>query len=362
MASDTLSDYRALCRENGWQPDPNQEAALIRLSEIEEEALAPKGFLSRFRKRADHDQGLYLYGGVGRGKSFIMDFYFSRTPIAKKWRVHFHEFMQNVHDAMHEKRKTGRNADTGAFLMDYAAQISNQYQLICFDEMFVDDVADAMLLGRLFTALIEEGVIIIMTSNIAPENLYKDGLQRERFVPFIDLITQRFTTIHFTGQVDYRAGKLHAFKRYLHPISAETTNQIDQTFQGALNGQTPAPTTIEIKGRQIRFDAAKDDALCTDFDTLCGQALGAGDYLAIAKNYHTVFLEHVPVMKYDRRNEAKRMMTLVDALYEQKTKLIVTADAPPEKLYLGQDHSFEFERTVSRLIEMQGEEYLAEAG
>ena len=357
MSSNLLVDYRALCRENDWQPDPNQEAALIRLSEIEEEARAPKGFLSRFRKRADHDQGLYLYGGVGRGKSFIMDFYFSRTSIAPKWRVHFHEFMQNVHDAMHEKRKSGQHADTGAFLMDYAAQISAQYQLICFDEMFVDDVADAMLLGRLFTALIEEGVIIIMTSNIAPVNLYKDGLQRERFVPFIDLITQRFTTIHFTGQVDYRAGKLDAFKRYLHPVSAETTNLMDQAFQEALDGQVPAPTTIKNKGRQIRFDTATDEALCTDFDTLCGQALGAGDYLAIANRFHIVLIKGVPRLDDTTPNEVKRFITLIDALYERQRLVFIQAETPLPALYNDKRYQTAFARTESRLMEMSAPQY-----
>jgi cell division protein ZapE len=196
-----------------------------------------------------------------------------------------------------------------------------------------------------------------MTSNIAPVNLYKDGLQRERFVPFIDLITQRFTTIHFTGQVDYRAGKLQAFKRYLHPVSAETADVMDQAFQEALDGQVPAPTTIENKGRLIRFDTATDDALCTDFETLCGQALGAGDYLAIANRFHIILIKGVPRLDDTTPNEVKRFITLIDAFYERQRLVFIQAETPLPALYSDKRYQTAFARTESRLMEMSAPQY-----
>ena len=357
-----IEAYNAQVASGALTRDPDQAAAMQALQALYDELLAvpEKPFFSFLKKAPTAPKGLYLWGGVGRGKSMLMDMFYNHLPEElPRRRVHFHEFMIEVHDYLHQARQ---NHETDQALLKFAAQVGDEVKLLCFDEFHVTDIADAMLLSRLFTALFEQGLVMVATSNWPPEKLYEGGLQRSRFLPFIDLLEARLNVQELNGAVDYRLRCLRENGVYFQPLGLAADKNADIVFQSLTDGTSPHTETLTVKGRTLEVDKTAKGVARFTFAQLCEKPLGAGDYLAIAKNYHTVFLEHVPVMKYDRRNEAKRMMTLVDALYEQKTKLIVTADAPPEKLYLGQDHSFEFERTVSRLIEMQGEEYLAEAG
>ncbi|NCC21796.1 MAG: cell division protein ZapE [Alphaproteobacteria bacterium] len=326
----------------------NREASILkRLLMPLTQTLSPRG-----RGLA---RGLYLWGGVGRGKSMLMDLFFRSLPDdVRKRRVHFHAFMIEVHDWLHVRR--GSKVDT--LLPDLAKEIAANTKLLCFDEFHVDDVADAMLLGRLFTGLFERGVVVVATSNFAPDDLYEGGLQRDRFEPFIALLKERTTVLHVDGGVDYRARCLVEEGVYFTPLGDASRRKADAVF-AHLAGNAPVhEDAFEVKGRCIRVPVVAGGVARFTFAELCERPRGAEDYLAIAGRYHTVFIEGVPKMNYDRRNEAKRFMTLIDALYDTGTKLVVTADASPDKLYLGHDHAFEFERTVSRLKEMGGAGYL----
>lgn len=352
--------YNAQIKAGALSPDADQKAAVDALQRLYDDLLAApeKSFFS-FLKKPEAPKGLYLWGGVGRGKSMVMDLFYDQLPAdIKRRRVHFHEFMIEVHDYLHTARQ---NNETDQALLKFAKQVGDDTQLLCFDEFHVTDIADAMILSRLFTVLFAQGLVMVATSNWPPERLYEGGLQRSRFLPFIDLLKSRLEIHEMNGAVDYRLQCLRKNGVYFSPLGLAASKSADKVFQDLTDGVDPYHDTLSVKGRTLCVAAVAKGVARFTFAQLCEKPLGAEDYLVIARNYHTVFLENVPVMKYDRRNEAKRMMTLVDALYEQKTKLIITADAPPEKLYLGSDHSFEFERTVSRLIEMQGEEYLAAA-
>ena len=357
MTIDFTVIYQDICIKNNWQPDADQQSALAAFSKLEAETPDNQGFLSRFRKKQPGLAGVYLYGGVGRGKSFVMDLFFQHTDIGPKWRVHFHEFMQDIHARLHAKRQKGAAADTGAHLTDIAHEISENYRLICFDEMFVDDVADAMLLGRLFSALIKAGVRVVMTSNIPPQDLYKDGLQRERFLPFIDLICAEMSIISFTGTRDYRAGRLKDHRRYLTPLNEENRREAEDIFREAGEGAPIKPQSIENSGRTIVFEQTAGDVLKTDFASLCGAALGAGDYLALARRFSTIILTDVPHLDDKTPNEVKRFITLIDTLYEKKRLVFISAAQAIENLYSGQRHRGAFARTESRLMEMSAPQY-----
>lgn len=298
--------------------------------------------------------GLYIWGGVGRGKTMLMDgFYESISPSISKRRVHYHEFMIDVHNEIHRARQKGVAEKA---LMKYAEKTAKEFSVLCFDEFHVTDIADAMILGRLFTALLDNGVICVMTSNWPPDQLYKGGLQRDRFLPFIDLLQERMEILKLDGGIDYRLQYLTDTGVYFWPLTKHA--MADGVFSRLTGGVKAGGEELTVKGRTIRVDRAAKGVARFTFQQLCELPMGAEDYLAIADVYHTVFLEGVPKLGYDRRNEAKRLMTLVDAFYDRGTKLIVTADAPPDQLYRGHDHEFEFQRAVSRLIEMQGREYI----
>lgn len=308
-------------------------------------------------------RGIYMYGGVGRGKSMLMDIFYNSLPgNVPKRRVHFHAFMIEVHDYFHSRREADDYSDgIDGLLPSLAALIAARSKVICFDEFHVTDVADAMILGRLFTALFEYGVVFVSTSNWEPDRLYEGGLQRDRFLPFIDLLKSKMEIIYLDSPTDYRAQFLKNEGSYFWPLGEKTKMRADEMFTRMTHNGQQSRSIIKVKGRNIVVNRAANGVARFTFSQLCENPHGAEDYLAIADNFHTIFLEGIPVMGYDRRNEAKRLMTLIDSLYEKGTKLVVTAESPPDELYIGDDHKFEFQRTVSRLMEMQSEEYLKKA-
>ncbi len=348
--------YRAQLESGAIQADEAQERAVQALQRVYDDLTQarPSGL---FRRRSKQQvQGLYLWGGVGRGKSMLMDMFYDALPdgISKR-RVHFHEFMIGVHEFLHEARQ---GKQSGKAIQNCARKIADEARVLCFDEFHVTDIADAMILGRLFTALFKHGTVVVATSNWPPDSLYQDGLQRALFLPFIALLKEQLAVFEMTGETDYRLQCLTDAGVYFSPLGSAARRQANELFARLTDNAPPYEENLTVKGRSIAVPAVAKGVARFAFAALCERPLGAEDYLAIAKNYHTVFVEDVPRLKYDRRNEAKRLMTLVDVFYENGAKLVVTADAPPEKLYQGHDHGFEFQRTVSRLIEMQGTAYL----
>lgn len=340
--------------------DPYQRGGVMALQRLYNDLLMeekPGKFGALFRRsKKQFIRGVYLHGPVGRGKSMVMDLFYDSLPdgMAKR-RVHFHKFMIGVHDYMHLARQEGRSESA---LLKFAIQLARDVRVLCFDEFHVVDIADAMILSRLFTALLDSGVVVVATSNWPPERLYEGGLQRDRFMAFIELVQKRFEVAALDGPVDYRMRLLEENGVYHWPLGTKTHDWADAMFTELSGGAPVGAEELNVKGRVLPvLQAARGVARFT-FSELCERPVGAEDYLAIAGAYHTVFLEGVPKLRYDRRNEAKRLMILVDALYESETRLVITADAPPEKLYFGHDHEFEFQRTVSRLLEMQGHEWL----
>lgn len=305
-------------------------------------------------------KGVYMYGGVGRGKSMLMDLFFEQIPPAlPRKRLHFHEFMIRVHDYLHQARQSARSqAGPDRALLRFAETFAREARVLCFDEFHVTDVADAMILGRLFTALFDRGVVVVATSNWPPARLYEGGLQRDRFLPFIDLVTARMAVIEVDGGRDYRLRHLTQDGVYFWPLGEHTAARMDKVFAHLTGNVPPHVEAFHVKGRTIAVRAVAKGVARFTFAELCEQPHGAEDFLKIASLYHTLFLENVPKLTYDRRNEAKRLMILIDALYDQGTKLVVSAEAPPDQLYRGHDHEFEFQRTVSRLLEMQSPAYL----
>lgn len=353
--------------------DPEQEKAIMALDrlhgEIMLEHLAAKGWLRRrigsalgklARRTEEIPKGVYMYGGVGRGKSMLMDMFYSALPQGlKKRRVHFHTFMIEVHEYFHSRRQADDISEgVDDLIPSLASVIRARAQVLCFDEFHVTDVTDAMILGRLFSTLFDRGVIVVATSNWAPDDLYKGGLQRERFLPFIDLLKKRMDVVHLESETDYRATCLREEGSYFAPLNDDAKSKADEVFSLLTQGQVPHREILKVKGHNIVVNRAVDGVARFSFAQLCESAYGAEDYFKIADTYHTIFVENVPMLGKDDRNEAKRFMTLIDALYETGTKLVVTAATQPEELSKGHDHAFEFERTVSRLKEMQSKAYL----
>jgi len=316
-------------------------------------------------------KGLYMYGGVGRGKSMLMDLFFDLAPVKAKRRVHFHEFMLDVHARLKEWRGLSvkeRAARGGRGVGDdpippVAREISMEATLLCFDEMQVTDIADAMVLGRLFKELLDRGVIIVATSNRVPDDLYKGGLNRQLFLPFIARLKEAFEVVPLDGPTDYRYDRLKGMTTYYTPVNAETTAKLSEAFfrltDREVEDRDKVPSeTLTVQGRELFVPKAARGVAVFSFKRLCANPLGAADYLAIARHYHTVIMVAIPALGPEKRNEAKRFVTFIDALYEHSVKFLCSAEVPPERLYETGDGRFEFERTVSRLMEMQSEDYL----
>ncbi len=366
MAQGPLADYRSRLASGELRSDTDQELAAEKLESLHhaligyEPSTGRKGWKDRFglgRRRADPPQGLYLYGGVGRGKSMLMDMFFRWAPVERKRRVHFHAFMQEAHARLNRARKS---RDLSGDPIDAVAEgLAEQAALLCFDELQVHDIADAMILGRLFDRLFSLGVVVVATSNRPPRDLYKDGLQRELFLPFIDLIEEKLDLLALNGATDYRLECLRAMRVYLTPIGPDTDRELEKDFRRLTTGAEVGPDEILVHGRKVDIPMAGEGVAFSGFTNLCERPLGAADYLELATQYNTLVLSRIPRMGPNKRNEAKRFVTLIDALYEHKVNLICSAATPPEDLYPAGDGSFEFQRTVSRLMEMQSEDYMA---
>ncbi len=364
--SGVLARYDALVAAGELRPDPEQRAAAQRLGQLQHELgadVAP-GFIGKLfgRKAPPQPKGVYLWGGVGRGKSMLMDLFHDTLAIPGKRRAHFHAFMQEVHALLREERAK----ETGDPIPPVAAQIAEGLRCLAFDEMVINNSADAMIMGRLFRALIvDERVAVVTTSNRPPRDLYKDGLNREHFLPFIALVQERLDVLPLNGPVDYRLERLAGIDNWHSPIGPDATAQVREAFFRLTDyapedaAHVPSAELDVGGGRSLHVPKSLKGVAVFSFKKLCGQARGAADYLAIARNYHTVILVGIPVMGPDMRNEAARFVTLIDALYEHKVKLFATAAAEPEALYPAGDGAFEFERTVSRLKEMQSAAYMA---
>ncbi len=356
--------YAALVAAGELKPDPEQKKAVEALDRLAVEiAHEPPGVLARlFGSRRPRLSGVYLWGGVGRGKSMLMDLAFECIPVEPKRRVHFHAFMLDVHARLRDARKR----EEGDPIAPVARSMAEQARLLCFDEMHVNNAADAMILSRLFTALLDEGVAVVTTSNRPPNDLYKDGLNRELFLPFIDLIETKMAVVAVNGPADYRLDRLAGVKAWHVPNGPEATAALSRAFFQLTDypvedrAKVPSEALDVGGGRSLHVPKSLKGVAVFSFKRLCGEPRGAGDYLAIAQRFHTVILVGVPVMTREMRNEAARFVTLVDALYEHRVKLLASADAEPAGLYPQGDGSFEFARTVSRLEEMRSADYLAE--
>ena len=349
--------YHDRVRAGDIHADPAQEACLPALEDIrvhlETTKQKRRGILGGlFHKPEDVPMGLYLWGGVGRGKSFLMDLFVENLAIEGKRRVHFHAFMQEVHAGMHAARQQG----VDDALEPVAAQIIKDVRLFAFDEMQISDITDAMIVGRLFGKLIDAGVVIVTTSNRVPDDLYKDGLNRQLFLPFITLLKGRMVVHELVSPNDYRQNRLSGEQVYFTPANAAARGALDAIWRD-LTGGAAKPHTVTVKGRDVVLPAFHNGAARAGFHDLCGAMLGPGDYLAIADAIKLLVLENIPCLSRSNFNEAKRFVTLIDALYEGGVRLIASAAAQPEMLYIEGEGSFEFERTASRLREMQGQDW-----
>ena len=321
--------------------------------------LSPKGWLNKIiplkSSEIKKKQGIYIWGDVGRGKSLLMDMFFDNVPIKAKERIHFHSLMLGIHSSVHLLRKK-KDKDP---LITTAKELAARTTLLCLDEFQVTDVADAMILNRLFHELLKAGIYCVITSNRPPDELYMGGLQREKFLDFVALIEERMDILQLSSPSDYRLKQIRSLKStYLTPVSNEHAHTLQHIFANLTNHAHLKVSYLEVQGRKLKIPESYYSVARFTFEQLCEKPLGSADYIAIAQHFDTVFIENIPLLTPEKRNEARRFVTLIDAFYEHKVKLICTAAAAPEKLYEQGDGSFEFHRTVSRLIEMQSEKYL----
>jgi len=363
MTGPVRAAYDRLLKAGELKPDAAQQQAVAALDRLAACLAGKPGLLSRlFGTRSEGPAGVYLWGGVGRGKSMLMDLAFAHIDVEPKRRVHFHEFMLETH----QRLRKAREGESGDPIEPVAEEIAAEARLLCFDEMQVNNPADAMILSRLFGKLLTEGVRVVTTSNRPPRDLYKDGLNRELFVPFIDLIEQRMLVVEVNGPTDFRLERLTGVDVWHVPNGPEATAALSRAFFQLTDypvedrSKVPAEDIDVGGGRMLHVPKSLKGVAVFSFKRLCGEARGAEDYLAIARRYHTVIIVGIPVMGPEMRNEAARFVTLIDALYEHNVKLIAAADAEPEGLYPAGDGSFEFQRTISRLEEMRSAEYLAQ--
>lgn len=351
--------------------DTAQEAIVAELDNLIDELSAKRlaqkssalGWLfGKKRENRAPVKGLYIHGDVGRGKTMLMDMFFAQVPVRRKRRMHFNDFMADVQDRIQRHRLARKNGETKQDdpIPPVAAALAQEAWVLCFDEFTVTDIADAMILSRLFTALFANGVVLVATSNVAPDNLYRDGLNRALFLPFIEVLKRHTNVLDLDADKDYRLEKLSRMPVYMTPPGEDTDLRMDEAWQAMTKGRPAAQASLTVKGRNLAVPRAVDDAARFTFAELCEQPHGARDYLAIAGRYSTVFVDHVPVLAEGKRNEAKRFILLIDTLYDHQTRLVVSAAAPPQDLYTGKRgvEAFEFDRTVSRLMEMQSRDWL----
>ena len=375
MPGPVLKAYLAKVAAGHFQRDAAQVAACTRLDALCEvlagRAQASKsgvlGWLFSARQTDAATRGLYIHGSVGRGKTMLMDLFFEAVPGQSKRRVHFHAFMADVHARIHAWRQAKkRGENSGIYKGDdpvqpVAGALADEAALLCFDEFSVTDIADAMLLGRLFQVLFARGVVVVATSNVAPEDLYREGLNRALFLPFIAMMGEKMAVLRLDAARDFRLEKLGKAPVWLVPADARARAALDQAFVSLAGGDPPHPLDLPLLGRLIHVPLAAGNVARFRFAELCEAPLGAGDFLALARRFHTILVDDIPVIAADARNSAKRFINLIDTLYDAHVKLIASAAAEPAHLYQAQQgrEMFEFARTVSRLIEMRSEEYLS---
>ena len=350
--------YDARVAAGELRADPGQLAVLPLLEEIRlwleaHPQLHKPGFISHFfHHEAPPPKGLYLWGGVGSGKSLLMDLFVGATNITAKRRVHFHAFMQEIQHGLEQARKQG-SADASA---PVAQSIIENTRLLAFDEMQINDIADAMIVGRLFEKLFSGGVIVVTTSNRPPQDLYKDGLNRQLFLPFIDMLSEKLTVHHLDSETDYRQHRLKGMQVYFYPAEG-AGEQIDAIWRDLTGGTPPHPLQLIVSGHKLTLPCFASGVARATFSQLCDRPYGPADYLALAAACRVLIIEDIPILSESGYNQAKRFVTLIDALYEAKVRLICSAAAAPEKLYPAGEESFEFARAASRLREMQGADW-----
>ncbi len=370
-ATGVMPAYRARIAEGLITYDPAQARAAEHLQDLWAKLRGynpmpkapPNGWLGRLLRRkpvdevTDHPSGLYIVGEVGRGKSMLMDLFFEAADVPRKKRLHFHEFMQSAHKRFHAIKRD--NPDVADPIPPLADMIAEEAALLCFDEFQVHDIVDAMILGRLFEALFERLVVVVATSNTLPDDLYKGKPGRDAFLPFISLIKQHLDVLVLESAQDYRRNRVHGLNAWYVPADGMADDAMDHVFAQLTEGEVPRQDVLLIQGRKLAVPLAAAGTARFDFHALCGVPLGAGDYLALATHYHTLLIDGIPRLSPDNFDEARRFITLIDALYEHRVKLYASSAAYPDDLYRAGEGARIFERTASRLEEMQSETYLA---
>ncbi len=340
--------YSAEIKSGELRSDAAQAAVVSRLDRLAQtlEAREKRGAIGRFLNKNGVPKGIYIYGDVGRGKTMLMDLFFANLQVKAKQRVHFHAFMQDIH----RRRQALREADVVAQI---AADLASQAQVLCLDEMQISDIADAMIVGRLFQALLAHGTVIVTTSNLPPGQLYKDGLNRDLFVPAIKLMESNFDVMPLAGPTDYRLGRVKAWESFVTPLGAKADAHVQRIWQRLTDVERGEPGEIPLLGRSLHVPESAHGCARFTFADLCEAPLGPPDYLALASHFQTLFVEQIPALKISQRNEAKRFVLLIDTLYDARLRLVASSAQPPERIYPQGGHRVEFARTVSRLQEMQ---------
>jgi cell division protein ZapE len=365
--------YGALVAAGTIEDEPAQRGLVERLDALAERLLRRRAAESRFGltrlfglgngHHGEVVRGLYIFGAVGRGKTMLMDLFFESVDLERKRRAHFNVFMADVHErikSVRDRIKAGEIRD-GDPIVPVARSIAQETKLLCFDEFAVTDIADAMILGRLFTTLFAEGVVLVATSNVAPDRLYENGLNRALFMPFLALLQEHVEVVTLEARTDFRLEKLESERIWHVPADAEARAELDRVFASLTGGAMPTPLIFEVKAHRVKVPLQAQGVARFSFADLCVEALGASDYIALAQRFHTFVIDRVPVMDIERRNHAKRFIALIDTLYERHVKLVASAEAQPDGLYTGEvgPEALEFKRCASRLIEMRSREYLA---